>query len=370
MRDYLRVVRYYRMCAAERREAWLRGPRWVGVLPLVALTAALLLVANAGEMVALALGASNPGAILTSAHIRNILLLGALSTLEMVGALLIARRLTPTHLIGGAVALREAARRGDEEVAPAVLHQPPPLDVGSLSQVAPLGPFESPADGRDDEETLRAEALLVVATLATGTAIYLTIAVGWSGWSRAAIMGLATLGAILLVQGAWVAVRARRFAAPVSVTVLPNGLSFRHQGQRRAQNILWAQARSFAALGYRYGAQGKQYRIYLLDTGDGALAWGLPADADITMATDSGLLCQVIRARTGLPMRDISIAAASLATSSKSKGAPIVGTDDAATMIEAPDGRRRMDGALAVALLPLLLAAVASGVALALRRLL
>ena len=371
MRDFLRVVRYYRMSASERRATWMRGPRWVAVLPLIALAAATLLAANAAQTLALAVRAKAPHAILTNTHLRNILLLGALSTLQVAGALLLARRLTPTHLLVGAARVRDAVRQDDDQAAPVVSNQPAPLDGGwlPLESSNPLGPFAAPEDGQAEEETLYAEALLVVGALATLTALYVTVYVGWGGWARAAITGLAALGLALLLAGASVAARVRWLGEPIGVTILPNGLNWRDPRQRYSRNILWTQVCGFAALGYRYGAKGKQHRVYLLDAGDQTLAWRLPADAGPDAVAQSGMLCQVIHARTSLPLRDITLAVAALATGDRAKRALILGTDDAATGNGAPDwaARRRVDVALALALLPLLAALAADVSSVALR---
>jgi hypothetical protein len=359
------------MDPTQRRAAWRRGPPWLAVLPLIALAAAALLAANAAQTFALALRVKAPAAILTDTHLRNILLLGALSTLQVAGALLLARRLIPAHLLVGAARLREAVRRGDERAAPVVPNQPTPLDGGwlPLETSNPLGPFAPPEDGQAEEETLYAEALLIVGALATLTALYVTVYVGWSGWAHAAIAGLAALGLALLLAGAWVAARVRRLGAAFSVTILPNGLSWRDPQHRQPQDILWTQFCGFAALGYRYGAKGKQHRVYLLDAGDQSLAWRLPADADPDAVEQSGTLCQVIHARAGLPLRDITLGVAALATSDRAKRALILGMDDAATGDGAPEWttRRRVDGALALALLPLLVALVADVSSLTLR---
>lgn len=371
MRDFLRVVRYYRMDPAQRQATGMRGPRWLAVLPLIALTAAALLAANAAQMLAMAIRAKAPDAVLTTTHLRNILLLGALSTIQVAGTLLLARRFTPRHLLVGAARLRDAVRRGDNQVAPVVPNQPAPL-VGEwlpLETSNPLGPFASPEDGLAEEETLFAEALLLVGALATLTALYVTVAVGWGGWARVAITGLAALGLALLLAGASVAARVRWLGGAFSVTILPNGLSWRDPQQRRPQDILWTQLCGFAALGYRYGAKGKQHRVYLLDAGDQSLAWRLPADADPEATAQSGTLCQVIHARAGLPLRDITLAVAALATSDRAKRALTLGTDDAATSAGASEwaARRRVDVALALALLPLLVAVAADALSVALR---
>ncbi|MGH2485741.1 MAG: hypothetical protein ACRDHE_07000, partial [Ktedonobacterales bacterium] len=266
---------------------------------------------------------------------------------------------------------REAVRRDDDQAAPVVPNQPAPLDEEWLPVESsnPLGPLAPPEDGQAEEETLYAEALLIVGALATLTALYVTVYVGWGGWARAAIAGLAALGLALLVAGASVAGRVRGLGAPFNVTILPNGLSWRDPRQRDARNILWTQACGFAALGYRYDAGGNQHRVYLLDAGDQMLAWRLPADADPEAVAQSGLLCQVIHARTTLPLRDITLAVAALATSDRAKRALMLGTDDAATVESATGrtGRRRVDGALARALLPLLVALAADVSSVALR---
>lgn len=226
--------------------------------------------------------------------------------------------------------LRQAALRGDDDLAPIVQDGPEPFAEVELPAAVEVIPRLRPLI------LARSNLMLSAGGFAIIFAAFLTLCAVFSvvfGWSDIALAGkygdpygmllvvcfAAFIAAIaaLFIYG-WVLIRRAplghgripRRRRRIDAVVDPWGVRWIFPARPlEEQRIAWEDARAFYQISYRSYADYARHTTYFLDAGDTLLAWKMVStEWDELLAYNERFL-RIITTQTGLPLRDLSDAA-------------------------------------------------------------
>jgi hypothetical protein len=200
--------------------------------------------------------------------------------------------------------------------------------------------------------------------------------------SKTVDTSVAVLGAVMLLLWIVLFVRARKYRRGVPVTADEWGIQW-HPRRGRTISLPWHDVRSFFKFSYGStsgsGSAGLKTQVYVLDGGDALLVLQrYPALSSVSAAVrqrkEVDRFVKLVIARTGKPLRDLSVLADELASAptadpsgaSQEQGMDYGRVDSRVAGIQAPRRPRRRSGrkvalVLALLLLPILLVGGAFG---------
>lgn len=206
---------------------------------------------------------------------------------------------------GAALALREAAGRGDVSLAPVspnldgLSAEPPP------ALPARLGPFRRPNAARASDKTVLGVSLLVLGGLAS-VVVWLIVAFAAAPLPLALIAALAALTSALLALGCWVVFRARSLRRSFWIDVDEYGLRWSRPGGSPArQRLHWGDVCSFFIASFGSGSVTPRYAL-VFDGGDDILAIEVRLRGGERELQAAQALARLTFARTRLPLRDVT----------------------------------------------------------------
>ncbi len=194
--------------------------------------------------------------------------------------------------------------------------------------------------------------------------------------SKTVDTSMAVLGAVMLLLWIVLFVRARKYRRGVPVTADEWGIQW-HPRRHRTVSLAWHDVRSFFMFSYgsTSGSRsaGLKTQVYVLDAGDTLLVWQrYPALSNVSAAVrqrkEVDRFVKLVVARTGKPLRDLSVRADELASAStadpsgvpQQQGMDYGWVDSRVAGMQLPRRARRRFGrkvalVLALLLLPILL---------------
>ncbi len=290
--------------------------------------------------------------------------------------------------------LEQAVLEGDTLVAPLATAQPAPLESNDLpTEAVDFGPFPPPVLPPTGSIIFPGlppvlGRLFLPTMLVTELAVVVSVVVlNWRAlyewllarpvFAAAAATSVLAFAALLLhtAAGSLLMVRVRPLIRllrqGVRLVADDAGLQLSFVGQGRWQrNIPWQGARVFCMVRLPQTMSIIQGTCYMLGTGERVLTWWITPATTAAALADHERLCRLIVMRTGLPLRDVSALMADLARSPFRARAPALAARIAGTMDQAAlNGRRRKRTLIAVALAPIVLAALLSTAGLVLQHL-
>ncbi|HEU5437674.1 MAG TPA: hypothetical protein VFU88_00180 [Ktedonobacterales bacterium] len=231
----------------------------------------------------------------------------------------------PRYLRSTVQALRDAAARRDDHIAPPASVQPVPLAPSELAAV-----METIRPLHGDRDRFRAGQMTAMAIVCTtfglvfGVLFSLGVAyvqgalpgVHAPEWVVPALIaaGVLIAGLVCLLFGVavWCAIWAPQLRRGLSVTVDQWGLRWRDTRWRTGEHsVQWNEIRSFVTTARP--VPGGYSRLFCLDAVTGeSLVWVASDLGPDHIAQASGRLCRLVVTRTGLAVRDLTPAAAAL----------------------------------------------------------
>lgn len=217
----------------------------------------------------------------------------------------------------GALALRQAAEDGDEQIAPLAAGQPAALTAAEfpagLERIKLFGGWFSSA-GRV------AGIGIVLLLFSTGYIILLVILIGSGIFNHPdtapliiSLILLILFGLAAGVCGIWgifallsvYSIRRHSY-----VVADESGVRWwrRAWGKHSRRSISWYTVRSFFMIVYPGKKEGKQYILYALDAHDVLLLWRISHRTRPSVLAAHERFCRLIVTRTKLPLRDLSAA--------------------------------------------------------------
>ncbi|WIG60081.1 MAG: hypothetical protein OJF49_002829 [Ktedonobacterales bacterium] len=203
------------------------------------------------------------------------------------------------HLFAPVAALRQAARTGDAKLAPGAVEPSDATSASALSsESARIGPLRRPASAF----AIVCVALGALFLLVLFVYVPIGFAAGNPSVAEALIVALLPSGALLTLLG-W------RLLSPLYVRAGMDDLRWRG-ASGRLRRISWHAVHAF----YRVSNSYDRETLYVLDAGASVFAWRASMTAiDAPQTLASAHLCTVITARTGLPLRDLTVEATRIA---------------------------------------------------------
>jgi hypothetical protein len=233
------------------------------------------------------------------------------------------------ELVRAFAAIRAAAERGDERIAPLAANQPLPrgavLDTGTTASLGPLhGPHDSTLTGPVFTlipALLGAMALLVLAATATifwfGTFGWTTPIISSDPTTDALIRGIWVGSGVMLLGVAvacvWAVTRLegmlRRGGRGMTLSVDGQGLAWTETATGKRRRIAWSEASLFFLVADTGGPGGPGLAPLSVHglLGPGIpLVWMTPSRVDAAQWAAHTQLCQLIVTASHLPLRDLS----------------------------------------------------------------
>lgn len=240
------------------------------------------------------------------------------------------------------MSLRDAAASGDNVIAPPFEPQPAPTaQPNRLERQTRIGRFRPPATGSPS-------IWPVSAALWGSMAVVVALMGSPSSWLFVAVPVL-----LLGLVGLWRWLLRRRL-----VTVAADAESLTWRQGKRERRVAWGEIRAFCVLAEPVKWAWRTYHcVYLVYTSDAVLAWEVGGSAPAYLRQDSLQLAGLITAQTGLPLRDLTVAAKAGGFAAPRRPDPSVPAAP-----QPPRPRRRL---LRLAAIPLFIALVVPAVGLA-----
>ncbi|HEY7348185.1 MAG TPA: hypothetical protein VH599_07665 [Ktedonobacterales bacterium] len=246
-----------------------------------------------------------------------LLMLGFIpATLILSGLAPFHKRATLREEITRALALRQAARAGEEAIAPLVAPQPTLLESGDLpTSPTRLGPL------RRLKEMMQASPLSAEIAIDGGAPTVFLVIFALAALNQLLLVDLLTLMLVpLAIGGFLIAWTRQRVLKKITITVDEQGLQWKPlhwRGPRRTRYLAWQDARAFYTFDYerRSSLFWQDWRIFVLDAPEATLAWGVVVPPRFAQQVRSAeqiaheRLVRLIVTRTGLPLRTLSAAA-------------------------------------------------------------
>jgi hypothetical protein len=210
--------------------------------------------------------------------------------------------------------LRQAAVAGNAQIAPLAAKWSQQLTTPAIAAHTRLwGPFKQPP-----EETIGWMQVIGLLLGFFAAMIALIVGAGWSTLPLLVKLALGIFAALLLLAGGAAFLSSWLMRGDRKVLTDEQGVEWnwpRWWGRTRAR-MDWQEARAFFTCTYdkkrSSRAASDQLQVYILEAPQATLAWAIPAAPTARERKEHELFCLVIAARTRLPLRDLSAAAADL----------------------------------------------------------
>jgi hypothetical protein len=265
------------------------------------------------------------------------------------------------ELVSALAAIRDAAARGDERIAPLAADQPPPLQqTMGMNGSAVIGPLHGPSDTLYARPTWTLVGVLMgvmaIVVLGAAVAIFWFDAVGWTtpiisddpttdAIIRAIFgcFGVVMLGAA--VACVWLVARLlgmqRRGKLGMTLAADERGVAWTDPGTGKRRYLAWTEAQLFFLVADDGSARIPPARFHVLLGPGLPLTWTTPSPVDGDQWAAHTRLCRLIVTAAHLPLRDLSAVSERLSRVARGSGAR---KDESLTEVEDQEASLAMPG--------------------------
>lgn len=210
---------------------------------------------------------------------------------------------SPRVTLNMALAMREAASAGDDELAPTLA-----MREGDPPQVDPLphsyGPFKRPQGLLSMMRGLLATLLVLLGCLCLGGVVVIWLFAPHISSRPTVTLILAVVGALLILPAVLFARRTVSLARPIEIASDDLGLTFTGPALQQPIAIPWSEVRAF--LTCRYGNSLNPSKAYVVVGRDQSIGWIVDKRTHGVPLVGSEHLVRLIQARAPVPLRDVT----------------------------------------------------------------
>jgi hypothetical protein len=268
------------------------------------------------------------------------------------------------ELVSAFAAIRDAAARGDERIAPLAADQPLPLQTTmDMNRAAAIGPLHGPYDAQYTRPTYGLiSALIVLIAIVVLVVLVAAAAILWFdtvGWTTPIIsddptvdaivrsilgcIGVAFLG--LAVVCVWLVTRLlgmrRRGKRGMTLAADERGVAWTDTATGKRRSLAWQEAQLFFLVADEGSPRVPPASFHALIGPGMPLTWTTPSPGDGDPWVAHTHLCRLIVTATHLPLRDLSTVSERLSRVAQGSGAS---KDVSLTQVEDQEASLAMPG--------------------------